>query len=101
MSSEPGDDSMSFAYPAHVSRDALRSISTVSFDALVAHGPGMLNGSQDGLFQIRKRLIDSNLMLVPVLEPREVSELHYDEDESINDNENISHNGPREESSFY
>lgn len=43
MSSEPGDDSMSFAYPAHVSRDAIRSISTVSFDALVAHGPGMVS----------------------------------------------------------
>jgi hypothetical protein len=43
MSSEPGDDSMSFAYPAHVSRDALRSISTVSFDALIAHGPGMVS----------------------------------------------------------
>jgi hypothetical protein len=43
LSSEPGDDSMSFTYPAHVSRDALRSISTVSFDALVAHGPGMVS----------------------------------------------------------
>lgn len=43
MSSEAGDDSMSFAYPAHVSRDALRSISAVSFDALVAHGPGMVS----------------------------------------------------------
>ncbi|CAI7578601.1 unnamed protein product [Penicillium manginii] len=140
MSSEPGDDSMSFAYPAHVSRDALRSISTVSFDALIAHGPGMqvkicditntlldvitcvhslppdmfiqtrqilhqfccylakLNGSQEGLVQIRKRLIESNLMVEPVLELREISELHYDEDELINDKENISHNG---ESSLY
>lgn len=43
MSSEPVDDSMSFLYPAHVSRDALRSISAVSFDALVAHGPGMVS----------------------------------------------------------
>jgi hypothetical protein len=42
MSSEPTDDSMSFIYPAHVSRDALQSISTVSMDALVAHGPGMV-----------------------------------------------------------
>lgn len=42
LSSEPGDDSMSLTYPAHVSKDALRSISTVSFDALVAHGPGMV-----------------------------------------------------------
>jgi hypothetical protein len=43
LSSEPGgDDSMSFTYPARVSRDALRDISSVSFDALVAHGPGMV-----------------------------------------------------------
>jgi hypothetical protein len=42
MSSEPTDDSMSFIYPAHVSRDTLQSISTVSMDALVAHGPGMV-----------------------------------------------------------
>jgi hypothetical protein len=42
MSSEPTDDSMSFIYPAYVSRDALQSISTVSMDALVAHGPGMV-----------------------------------------------------------
>jgi hypothetical protein len=44
LSSEPGgDDSMSFTYPARVSRDALRDISAVSFDALVAHGPGMVS----------------------------------------------------------
>ncbi|CAG7969528.1 unnamed protein product [Penicillium salamii] len=42
MSSEPGDDSMSFTYPAQVSRDALGALSTVSIDALVAHGPGMV-----------------------------------------------------------
>ncbi|KAL2814021.1 hypothetical protein BJX63DRAFT_207296 [Aspergillus granulosus] len=47
LSSEPGDDSMSFTYPAQVSRDALRSISTVSFDALVVHGPGMLAKMSD------------------------------------------------------
>jgi hypothetical protein len=57
-----------------------------------------LNGSQEGLVQIRKRLIESNLMVEPVLELREISELHYDEDELINDKENISHNG---ESSLY
>lgn len=57
MSSEPGDDSMSFAYPAHVSRDALRSISTVSFDALVAHGPGMVSISNN---QILVRLLGGN-----------------------------------------
>lgn len=43
MSSKATDDSMSFIYPAHVSRDALQSISAVSIDALVAHGPGMVS----------------------------------------------------------
>jgi hypothetical protein len=43
LSSEHGDDSMSFTYPALISRDALSSISSVSFDALVAHGPGMVS----------------------------------------------------------
>lgn len=43
MSRRSADDSMSFTYPAHVSRDALRAISTVSLDALVAHGPGMVS----------------------------------------------------------
>lgn len=57
-----------------------------------------LNGSQEGLIQIRKRLIESNLMLEPVFEPREISELHYDEDELINDNEDIPHD---RECSFY
>jgi hypothetical protein len=41
MSGDPTDDSMSFTYPAYVARDTLHSISTVSFNALVAHGPGM------------------------------------------------------------
>ncbi|KAK9242447.1 hypothetical protein V1506DRAFT_571563 [Lipomyces tetrasporus] len=41
MSSNPADHSMSLSYPAHVARDALHSISTVSFEALIAHGPGM------------------------------------------------------------
>ncbi|KAL2840058.1 hypothetical protein BJY01DRAFT_218781 [Aspergillus pseudoustus] len=54
LSSEPGDDSMSFTYPAHVSRDALRSITAVSFDALVAHGPGM----QAKLCDITNSLLD-------------------------------------------
>jgi hypothetical protein len=45
MSSESADDSMSFTYPAHVSKDALRSISTVRLDALLAHGPGMVSAS--------------------------------------------------------
>jgi hypothetical protein len=43
MSRKPSDDSMSFTYPAHVSKDALCSISTVHVDALVAHGPGMVS----------------------------------------------------------
>lgn len=43
MSRETADDSMSFTYPAHISKDALHSISTVSLDALVAHGPGMVS----------------------------------------------------------
>lgn len=50
MSREPADDSMSFSYPAHVSRDALRSISTVSLDALVAHGPGMVSAINLSIF---------------------------------------------------
>ncbi|KAL3444842.1 fungal-specific transcription factor domain-containing protein [Aspergillus insuetus] len=54
LSSEPGDDSMSFTYPARVSRDALRDISSVSFDALVAHGPGM----QAKLCDITNTLLD-------------------------------------------
>jgi hypothetical protein len=40
-------------------------------------------------------------MLEPVFELREIPELHYDEDELINDKENISQKGPREGSSFY
>lgn len=43
MSRETADHSMSFTYPAHVSKDALRSISTVSLNSLVAHGPGMVS----------------------------------------------------------
>ncbi|KAJ5982789.1 hypothetical protein N7451_012889 [Penicillium sp. IBT 35674x] len=42
MSSESTEDSMSFIYPTRVSGDALKSISTMSMDAVVAHGPGMV-----------------------------------------------------------
>lgn len=45
MSRRSADDSMSLTFPAYVSRDALRAISTVSLDALVAHGPGMVGAS--------------------------------------------------------
>ncbi|KAL2818717.1 hypothetical protein BDW59DRAFT_181849 [Aspergillus cavernicola] len=136
MSSEPGEDSMSFTYPAHVSRDALRSISTVSLDALVVHGPGMqvkicditntlldvmtcvhslppdmfvqtrqilhelccylvkLNSNQGNLDSIRKRLIESNLLLEPVSELRAISEEFYDDYETThhidgNDNDEM------------
>ncbi|KAJ5359142.1 uncharacterized protein N7496_011555 [Penicillium cataractarum] len=134
LSSEPGDDSMSFTYPAHVSRDALRSISTVSFDALVAHGPGMqaklcditstlldvmtcvhslppemfiqtrqilhefccylakLNGSREGLAWVRKRLVESNLLLEPVSELRAIPELTDDEGETTDSNGKVYYN---------
>ncbi|KAL2840097.1 hypothetical protein BJX68DRAFT_258617 [Aspergillus pseudodeflectus] len=124
LSSEPGgDDSMSFTYPARVSRDALRDISSVSFDALVAHGPGMqaklcditntlldvmtcvhsltpemfvqarhvlhefccylarLNGNREGLDWVRKRLVESNLLLEPVTELPAIAELIDDEED--------------------
>lgn len=51
-----------------------------------------LNGNQEGLDWIRERLTESNLLLEPVSELREVSELLYDETEDSNDKEIFSHN---------
>jgi hypothetical protein len=36
------DDPLSLTYPAHVAKDSLALLSTVSLDSVVAHGPGMV-----------------------------------------------------------
>ena len=37
------DDPLSLTYPAHVAKNSLAFLSSVSFDSIVAHGPGMVS----------------------------------------------------------
>ncbi|KAJ5186068.1 hypothetical protein N7491_006062 [Penicillium cf. griseofulvum] len=99
MSSEPTADSMSFVYPAHVSRDALQSISSVSMDALVAHGPGMtrqilhefccylarFDESPGSLHWLQKRIAEADVPLQPVFGLQHLPDTAYERRYSINE----------------
>lgn len=50
------------------------------------------NGNREGLDWVRKRLVESNLFLEPVSEPRAISELTDDEGETTNGNGRVYDN---------
>lgn len=53
------------------------------------HYLAKLNSNQEGLDWIRKRLIESNLLIEPVSEPRAIYEIFRDEEELTEGDESI------------
>jgi hypothetical protein len=45
MTAGPLEDPLSLTYPAHVAKDSMAFLSSVSLSSIIAHGPGMVGQS--------------------------------------------------------